>query len=261
MLRTRTTFYLTSGRWVNATISQFDSLTTSRGTRYAPHCHERHSQNDDMGTDSRIRGCGRLPTPVRLARTFIVLWQQPNRASLCPESRLRGQSVPQLNKRADKGPGDARPLFFLPGGIRDPHLENRIGMASQYAWWICARRLGRERAQRVVNPWPAAVEVRILPGAPPPLVFNAPLRSPGGDDCLSSRTRRVRFPSRAPKRQMHQGGLTGRARGPEPRDGGSSPSPGAKTTRPGQVGRRRPAKPPRSRSIREVGSNAGVAQR
>src|SRR5260221_5804093 len=37
---------------------------------------------------------------------------------------------------------------------RAPHLENRIGMASQNNRGEM-RRLGHERTQRLVNPWPA----------------------------------------------------------------------------------------------------------
>ena len=105
-------------------------------------------------------------------------------------------------------------------------------MASQFQAWWSRVGSGMQRAQRAVTPWPAAMEVQLLPGAPPPrlVFFRRALGSPrcagtpAGNICLSSRRWRVRSPSRAP----HQGRLIGRTRGPEPRDGGSSPSPGAK---------------------------------
>jgi hypothetical protein len=40
---------------------------------------------------------------------------------------------------------------FLFPEIRDPHIENRIGMASQNDAWWNARRLGHKRAQRAVT--------------------------------------------------------------------------------------------------------------
>ena len=95
---------------------------------------------------------------------------------------------------------------------------------------VDARRLGHtKRAQRAVTPWPPDG----CGGANPPRrtttthSFVAPSLSSGGDVCLSRRRRRVRFPSGAPNFK-HQDGLTGRARGSDPRDGGSTPSPGAK---------------------------------
>lgn len=50
-----------------------------------------------------------------------------------------------------------------------------------------------------------AVEVQILPGAPSPRAIVAPSKPAGAGVCLSSSSRRVRFPSGAP---THQDRLT-----------------------------------------------------
>ena len=82
-------------------------------------------------------------------------------------------------------------------------------------------------------------------------------RDPGEESTACRAVQGGFDPRRGRHTSPHQGGLTGRARGSEPRNGGSSPSPGAKTTtstRPGQMGRRRSAEPPRPGSIPGVGS-------
>ena len=147
--------------------------------------------------------------------------------------------TPTTKQRADKGPGVARPLFFCPENPGS-HIENRIGMASQVCAWWNVRRLGHKRAQRAVTPRP-------LGGSPRNRRFRGVLplwrceSSPAHHHHASSSRPRGSLGGRLPVerevagsipvegaiRQKHQGGLTGRARGPEPRDGGSSPSPGA----------------------------------
>ena len=69
------------------------------------------------------------------------------------------------------------------------------------------------------------MEVRILSGAPSPHPLSRP-RSPLVGTTACRAVRGGFDPRRGRQVSTHQGRLTGRARGPEPRDGGSSPSPG-----------------------------------
>ena len=203
-------------------------MTGRHDARYAPPCHESHRQNDDLGIRSRDAGCGCLPTRLQPARTRIVHWQEPTRASPGPESPLWEQlELSRLTKESTRGLATPGPFSFCPE-IRDPHIENRIGMASQTspAWW----RSAPARAQ--ASPAGRNPAASGCGGANPPrrtittLLLRALVvpwrgRLPVEQEVAGS------IPVEGAIPQTHQGGLTGRARGPEPRDGGSSPSPGA----------------------------------
>jgi hypothetical protein len=159
----------------------------------------------------------------------------------------------RLTKESTRGLATPGPFSFCPENP-GPHLENRIGMASQ----TCVVERAPARAQ--VSPAGRNPAASGCGGANPPrrtittLLLRALVvpwrgRLPVEQEVAGS------IPVEGATPQTHQGGLTGRARGPEPRDGGSSPSPGANPPRPGQVGRRRSAELPGPGSIPGVGSN------
>ena len=133
------------------------------------------------------------------------------------------------NREPTRGLATPGPFSFCPEDP-GPHLENRIGMASQKTSRVVeARRLGHQRTQRLVNPWPRLWRCESSPAhhhhddrhsvAPSPPA-GAGIRLSSGRLAGSIPVGGANTP----------GSSNGRTRGSEPRGGGSSPSPGTKTT-------------------------------